>query len=229
MAGEMNFAETATAEARGRLSRAVVLSAALELIDRDGLDNLSMRRLATHLYVSPMALYNHVPHKDALLEGVVEQILGEIDLSVTELQDWADVLKAGFRSFRATLLRHPYAISLLQSKVVVTPEALQPVEVSLATLCAAGFDNRTALHAHWALVGFTFGHVANRIANPLTNPHALNRSVLSDEELGPDRFPNFHACLPHCLDPDFDASYEFGLEVIVEGLRAQLADGRVDQ
>jgi TetR/AcrR family tetracycline transcriptional repressor len=210
------------------LNREVVLSTALELIDRDGLESLSMRKLATHLDVSPMALYNHVPNKEALLEGVVEHVLGEIDLSVAELEDWTEVLKAGFHSFRATLLRHPDAVPLLQSKIVVTPDALRPVEVSLATLRGAGFDDRTALHAHWALVGFTFGHVANRMANPLTDPGVLKRSVVSNEALGPHRFPNFHGCLPHCLDPDFDASYEFGLEVIVEGLRARLAGSRVN-
>jgi AcrR family transcriptional regulator len=209
-------------ERRGRLNRAVVLSAALDLIDRDGLEELSMRRLAAHLSVSPMALYNHVPHKEALLEGVVDRILGEIDLSVVALDDWAEVLKSGFRSFRATLLRHPNAVPLLQSKVVVTPDSLRPVEVSLATLQEAGFDARTALHAHWALVGFTFGHVTNRLANPLTNPGVLSDSVVGNEALGPEIFPSFHLCLPYCLNPDFDASYEFGLETIVEGLRSWL-------
>ena len=213
-------------ERRGRLNRAVVLSAALDLIDRDGLEELSMRRLAAHLAVSPMALYNHVPHKEALLEGVVDRILGEIDLSVIALDDWGEVLKSGFRSFRATLLRHPNAVPLLQSKIVVTPDSLRPVEVSLATLQKAGFDPRLALHAHWALVGFTFGHVTNRLANPLTNPGILNESVVGNELLGPEDFPSFHRCLPHCLNPDFDASYEFGLEIIVEGLRSRLLAGR---
>jgi AcrR family transcriptional regulator len=215
-------------EQRGRLNRAVVLSAALDLIDRDGLEELSMRRLAAHLAVSPMALYNHVPHKEALLEGVVDQILGEIDLSVVELDDWAEVLKSGFRSFRETLLRHPNAVPLLQSKVVVTPDSLRPVEVSLATLQKAGFDPRLALHAHWALVGFTFGHVTNRLANPLTNPGVLNESVVGNESLGPETFPSFHRCLPHCLNPEFDASYEFGLEIIVGGLRSRLLAQRGD-
>jgi AcrR family transcriptional regulator len=209
-------------EQRGRLSRAVVLAAALDLIDRDGLEELSMRRLAAHLAVSPMALYNHLPHKDALLEGVVDQILGEIDLSVVELDDWAEVLKSGFRSFRATLLRHPNAVPLLQSKVVVTPDSLRPVEVSLATLQKAGFDSRLSLHAHWALVGFTFGHVTNCLANPFTSPGVLNESIVGNESLGAESFPSFHRCLPHCLNPDFDASYEFGLEVIIQGLRSQL-------
>ncbi|MDQ3662791.1 MAG: TetR/AcrR family transcriptional regulator [Actinomycetota bacterium] len=215
-------------ERRGRLNRAVVLSAALDLIDRDGLEELSMRRLASHLAVSPMALYNHVPHKEALLEGVVDRILGEIDLSVVELDDWAEVLKSGFRSFQTTLLRHPNAVPLLQSKVVVTPDSLRPVEVSLATLQRAGFDARLALHAHWALVGFTFGHVTNCLANPLTNPGVLKESVVGNDSLGPGAFPSFHRCLPHCLNPDFDASYEFGLEIIIEGLRAQLLTERSD-
>ena len=219
----MNFrADGGSEEERGRLNRALVLSAALDLIDRDGLEELSMRRLASHLSVSPMALYNHVPHKEALLEGVVDQILGEIDLSVVEFDDWSEVLKSGFRSFRATLLRHPNAVPLLQSKVVVTPDSLRAVEVSLATLQRAGFDARRTLHAHWTLVGFTFGHVTNCLANPMTNPGVLNESVVGNELLGPETFPSFHRCLPHCLEPDFDASYEFGLEIIIEGLRSRL-------
>lgn len=209
---------------REPLSRTRILACALAMIDRYGLEGLSMRRLAAELDVSAMSLYNHVPNKDALLEGVTEALLGEIDLSAVAREEWDEALRAGFRSFRTALLSHPNALPLIQTKPIVTPEAFRPVELSLATLRRAGFESNTALEAHWVLVGFTIGHVSFQLTNPLNDPLTSESEMfLRRQQLPAEEFPNLFECLPHAIGCDFDAAYAFGLDTIIEGLRVRLA------
>jgi AcrR family transcriptional regulator len=210
---------------RPALSRRSLLDRALAIIDRDGLDNLSMRRLAAEFDVSAMSLYHHVPNKDALLQGVTETLLGQIDLSAAEHEDWAEALKEGFRSFRAVLLAHPNCLPLIQTKPSPSPEALRPVEVSLATLRRGGFDEEEALKAHWLLVGYTIGHVGFMLANPLL--HAADgeaepyRALLGPRPDADTEFRNLIDCLPFAASVDVDDVYEFGLDTIMEGLRSR--------
>jgi len=214
--------ETGTG-AREPLTRTRILGCALAVIDRDGLEGLSMRRLAAELEVSAMSLYNHVPNKDALLAGVTEALLGEIDLSAVEHEDWRETLRAGFRSFRAALLAHPNALPLIQSKPVATPEAFRPVELSLATLRRAGFDPAAALEAHWLLVGFTLGHVNFQLSNPLMDPETSEAELLlRKQQLPAEEFPHLFECLPHALGCDFGSAYLVGLDTIIVGLEARL-------
>ncbi|MFN2489371.1 MAG: TetR/AcrR family transcriptional regulator [Actinomycetota bacterium] len=209
---------------RAPLTRRRILSCALDLIDRDGLETLSMRRLAAELDVTAMSLYNHVASKEELLEGVTEALLGEIDLTVVAIPDWAQGLKAGFRSFRRALLDHPHALPLIQSKPAVSPDAFRPIELSLATLRRGGFSPKDAIEAHWLLVGFTLGHVGFQLSNPLCDPARADAEMLRRyESLPADDFPNLLESLPFAVGSDFGAAYDFGLETIIEGLRARLA------
>jgi TetR/AcrR family tetracycline transcriptional repressor len=212
---------------RAPLTRQRLLDRALAVIDRDGLENLSMRRLAAELDVSAMSLYNHVPSKEVLLQGVTETLLREIDLSAAEAEDWTEAIKEGFRSFRRVLLAHPHALPLIQTRPALSPEAFRPVEVSLATLRRAGFDEEGALKAHWLLVGYTLGHVAFMLSNPLSRPSespptAGVEALAGSEEIAPEEFRNLFECLPFAVDCDLDEVYEFGLETIIEGLRGRV-------
>lgn len=209
---------------REPLTRDRILDCALLLIDRDGLEELSMRRLATELGVSAMSLYNHVPSKDAVLEGITEKLLSEINLSAVETGKWAEGLRIGFRLFRKVLLEHPHALPCIENKPIVTPDAFRPIELSLSLLVQAGFSPGEALFAHWSLVGYTLGHVSFQINNPLANPEAAEEQMaLKLQRLTPEEFPNLIAALPYTIDCDFDAAFEFGLDTIIEGLRVKLA------
>jgi AcrR family transcriptional regulator len=211
------------ARARPALSRVRILDCALARIDREGLEALSMRRLAAELDVSAMSLYNHVPNKEALLTGVTERLLSEIDLGVTETPDWTQALKAGFRSFRRALLAHPHALPLIEMKPAATPDSLRPVEVSLAILRRAGFDAEDAIKAHWVLVGYTVGHVNFQCVNPLITGEE-RKGVLSGQEdvLPPEEFPNFLESMPYAATCDFEDAYDWGLDSILDGLRGRL-------
>ena len=223
--------EGAGREPRSALSRQALLERALAIIDRDGLDSLSMRRLAAEFDVSAMSLYNHVPNKDTLLQGVTEILLRKIDLSAADADDWTEAIKEGFRSFRRVLLAHPNALPLIQRKAAPSPEAFRPIEVSLATLRRGGFDEHGALQAHWLLVGYTLGHVSFMLSNPLLRPAPSDgsdqvESVSGGQQIPPEEFRNLVECLPFALECDLDEVYEFGLETIVEGLRRRVAEGR---
>jgi AcrR family transcriptional regulator len=207
---------------RARLTRERILAKALEIVDRDGLEALSMRHLAAELDATAMSLYNHVPSKEAVLEGITEVLLGEIDLSAVEGDDWAESLKAGHRSFREVLLRHPSALPLVSTKPIAGPDAFRPVEVSLDLLRRAGFDPENALRAHWALVGYTLGHVGFQCTNPLASEQAMEDLIERKTALPPEQFPRILETLPHAIDCDYDGAFEFGLDTIIEGLKSRL-------
>lgn len=212
---------------RAPLTRRRILVKALELVDRDGLDALSMRKLAAELGASAMSLYNHVPSKDAVLEGIVEVLLGEIDTSVTENPDWAEGLKAAFQSFREALLAHPNVVPLIALKQALSPEAFRPVEVSLATLRRAGFAPEDALRAHWSLVGFTLGHVGWQVSGPLSDESEADlHSAIVKQRLPAEEFPCLHEVVPFMMECDMNAAFEFGLDALLVGLKAQLGQSQ---
>ncbi|MDQ4095697.1 MAG: TetR/AcrR family transcriptional regulator C-terminal domain-containing protein [Actinomycetota bacterium] len=206
------------------LTRDKILRTALALIDRDGLEALSMRKLGAELGVEAMSLYNHVPNKDALLDGVTEIMLREIDMTAIDEGPWDEALRAACRSFRSVLLAHPNAMPLIATRPEVTPEGFYPIELSLGVFKKAGFGSEDMVLAHWLVVGYVLGHVGFQVASPLADPDQVDREIaLRREKLPPESFPNMHAALPYLEQCDFEAGFEFGLDTIIEGLKLRLA------
>ena len=182
-----------------------------------------MRRLGADLGVEAMSLYNHVPGKDALLEGVAEVMLAEIELPSVEEHDWATALKSACLSFRRVLLEHPNGIPLIAGKSDVTPDGYRPVELSLGILKVAGFSPEAMLMAHWLLVGYTLGHAGFQISTPMAQPDRVAEEIELRHQLLPaDEFPNLFEVLPCAAGCDFDAAFEFGLDTIIAGLDLRL-------
>src|SRR5579862_7694744 len=129
----------------GKITRDAVLAAALEIIDRDGADGLSLRRLARALDRDPMIIYRHAPNKAALLDGVAEIVLAQLKLDPSD-PDWAGQLRAVARHYRALALAHPRVVPLLVTRPLATPLALRPLgtlrplEDILTLLTRAGFS-----------------------------------------------------------------------------------------
>ena len=109
----------------GKITRDVLLAAALEIIDRDGAGGLSMRRLARAVNRDPMVLYRHAPNKAALLDGVAEIVLAQLKVDPAD-PDWAGQLRAVARDYRALALAHPHVVPLLVTRPLATPLALRP-------------------------------------------------------------------------------------------------------
>ncbi|MGH2751898.1 MAG: TetR/AcrR family transcriptional regulator C-terminal domain-containing protein [Actinomycetota bacterium] len=213
---------------RSALSRARIISCAIGIADAEGIEAVSMRRVAHELGATPMALYNHVANKDELMNGMAGQMLQEIDVSAIDLSDWARSIKTGYTEFRRVLLRHPNLLPVLQRKTEMSPDALRPIELAVSILQGAGFSPEEALKAHWTLSGFAMGHVLWQLTNPLLENEGdgmtVNQALALHHRrvLPPDEFPCLLATLPAMENYDMDAAWEFGIEAIIEGLKAKL-------
>ena len=218
----------------GKITRELVLAAALEIIDRDGVGALSMRRLAAALDRDPMILYRHAPGKAALLDGVVEMVLAQFRVDPTD-RDWTAQLRAVARDYRALALAHPNVVPLLVTRPLATPLALRPpgtlrpLEDLLALLTGAGFNGPDALHIYRAFFGFLNGHVLNELQELVENPDetddllrlGMHRLPLSD-------FPLLRSLAHSLARYDGAAELERGLDMLIAGLAATLppAGGR---
>jgi AcrR family transcriptional regulator len=212
----------------GKITREVVLAAALEIIDADGADGLSMRRLARALDRDPMILYRHAPNKAALLDGVAETVLAQLTVDPAD-PDWAAQLRTVAHNYRRLALAHPHVVPLLVTRPLATPLALRPkgtlrpLEDILALLTGAGFSGSDALHIYRALFGFLHGHVLNELQELVDNPEEtddLLRLGLYRLPLG--EFPLLRSLAPVLAAYDGAAELERGLDILLTGLTSTL-------
>src|ERR1700728_4726331 len=140
---------------RRRLSKQVILQAAVALADRDGLEGFSMRQLAQELEVVPMALYKHVANKDELLDGMVDVVFSEIELPSAEL-DWRSAMRRRATSTREALRRHAWAIGMMESRHP-GPANLRNHNAVMGCLREAGFAFGVAIHAYSLQDAYIYG------------------------------------------------------------------------
>ncbi|WP_405485781.1 TetR/AcrR family transcriptional regulator C-terminal domain-containing protein [Nocardia sp. NBC_00511] len=220
----------AVARAEGPITRAVVLDAALELIDRDGVDGLSMRRLAEVVGRDPMVIYRHVANKAAVLDGVAEIVFAQLSVDVTDT-DWRGQLRSIARDFRHLAWAHPRVVSLLVTRPLATPLGLRapavvrPLEDILELLTRAGFSGADALHVYRALFGFLYGHVLNEQQELVERPEETDEVLrLGLYRLPLDEFPRVRELAPVLAGYDGAAELERGLDILLTGLTATLTD-----
>jgi AcrR family transcriptional regulator len=216
------------ARRNGKVTREVVLTTALEIIDRDGAEGLSMRRLARALDRDPMILYRHAPNKAALLDGVVEVVLAQLKVDPAD-PDWAAQLRAVARDYRQLALAHPHVVPLLVTRPLATPLALRPrgtlrpLEDVLVLLTHAGFSGPDALHIYRALFGFLHGHVLNELQELVDNPDETDDLLrLGLHRLPIGEFPLLRSLAPVLAAYDGAAELERGLDILLTGLAITL-------
>lgn len=209
---------------RAGLSRQGILQAAVRLADRDGLAALSMRRLGAELGVEAMALYHHIPNKNALLDGMVEQVVGEASLPDFDASAWRE----GLRDYAHSLLRafeaHPHLVPLLMSRPAMTPRNLRTMETALGSLCAAGFDPRQALDVVHSLTGFVLGHVAIQTQAGGTDPRRGADGTARLPSLDPDDYPLLTRAARADERRGTASRFDFALEALLAGYDAARAD-----
>ena len=203
---------------RQPLSRRRILETAVWFVDREGLEALSMRKLGSELRVEAMSLYNHVPNKDALLDGMVEVLLGELEVP-PEDEGWERRLREAYRAFRRLAHEHPNVFPLLIARPPDTMDGVWLVEEFLGTLRGAGFDPETALYAFRALSSYASGYAMAEIRGFAMEPAGTRLGALA---LPPDDFPRIHELGARLQRVDHDAEFEFGLDVILAGLKEKL-------
>jgi AcrR family transcriptional regulator len=212
------------------LTREQVFATALRLIDADGVEALSMRRLGKALDRDPMRLYRYASSKDALLDGVVELVLSGLDVPATDGGDWADVLRRTAHVFRGIALAHPHVVPLLVTRPLATPLALRPLgtlrplEALLELFITAGFDERGALHAYRLYMGFLHGHVLNELQERVLDPEETDDTLrLGLHRLPIREFPRLCALAPELAAYDGAQELDEGLEIILAGLSRRAA------
>jgi TetR/AcrR family transcriptional regulator, tetracycline repressor protein len=203
---------------RRPLSRRRILEAAVRFVDREGLEALSMRKLGSELGVEAMSLYNHVPNKDALLDGMVEVLLGELEVP-SEEEGWERRVREAYRSFRRIAHEHPNVFPLLITRPPDTMDGVWLVEEFLRTLRGAGFDPETALYAFRALSSYASGYAMAEIRGFAMEPSGARLGAVT---LSRGDFPNIHGLAAPLRNVDHDAEFEFGLDLILAGLKERL-------
>ncbi len=220
------------ANARVTLTREAVLAAALEIIDRDGVDGLSMRRLARALGRDPMILYRHAPNKAALLDGVTETVLARLEVDRAD-PDWAAQLRVVAHNYRRLVLDHPNVVPLLVTRPLATPLALRPpgtlraLEDVLALLTHAGFSGTDALHIYRALFGFLHGHVLKELQEIVENPDETTDLLrLGLYRLPISEFPLLRDLAPVLAVYDGATELDRGLDILLTGLATTISGSR---
>ena len=217
------MAQRATAPRRIPLSKDRVLRAAVALADKEGIESLSMRRLAEELGVVPMALYKHVADKDQLLDGLIDVVVGEIDPPISGA-DWKSAIRNRILSARRALLRHPWASQVIESRTNPTPLVMKYMDSMIGMFMAGGFSLDLTHHVMHAmgsrLLGFSqelfndsatmdpqvLAAMQRQLAGVYPNIVNLTMAVYHDEG---------SVVGPGC-DDQFE--FEFALDLLLDGL-----------
>jgi AcrR family transcriptional regulator len=206
-------------EKRLPLDRERVLRAAIALADRGGIEALSMRRLGRKLGVEAMSLYNHVANKDEVLAGIVDLIVGDIDLVQSEVS-WKESMRSRAISMRRVFARHPWAVGLLESRRSLGPAALRYCDSVLGALRQAGFSAVMAMRAFSVLDSYAYGYSIQE--KNLPSGSATETSQATEEFLRqlPDEYPYLAEIAVDILRSGFDFAqeFEFGLDLLLEAL-----------
>src|SRR6185295_3016859 len=181
----------------GQLTRSMILQTALAIVDRVGVDRLSMRRLSEALGRDPVMLYRHVPSKAAVLDGVAEIVLAQLAVNTAD-PDWAGQLRTVARAFRQLALAHPNVVPPLATPLGQRPPGmLRPLEDVLALLTSAGFSGDDALHIYRVLFGFLYGHILHELQEVIERPEETDHVLrLGLHRLAITEFPLLRALAP---------------------------------
>jgi AcrR family transcriptional regulator len=198
-----------------------VLRTALDLADESGLAALTMRELGKRLGVEAMSLYNHVANKDDILDGIVDFIVGEIDLPPGDV-DWRVAMRRRAASARAVFARHPWASVLIDSRESSGPGRMHYFDWVIGTLRRAGFSVELAVHAFSALDSYVYGfgrQQLNMSAGEAGSPDEAAEAFLSAIPAG--EFPYLREVITDYMlkvGYDEDGDFEFGLGLILDSL-----------
>lgn len=218
------------------------MTAAVAIIDNEGLDALTVRRLATELGVAPMTVYSYVRGKEEILDLVVDRVAADIAIPPVEI-DWRVRARELGHSLRAALLAHPDGARLISERPITSPNAFRLFDAGLGIFRSAGFRDREAVAAYFAFGNYVMGCAAQDTATLRamrdTNGDDANPPNPPDVArlLPADRYPNVRALAPYIYGEaggspdagtDHDAAdpamarFDFGLESLLDGLGARV-------
>lgn len=201
-----------------------IVKAALEIVDKGGLESLSMRRLGKQLGVDPMAIYYHVPNKNALYDRLVEHLwLGVVLPEEADDESWQEVLYAVFGAFRERLLGHPRAALLLGARPGTTPTMLRLIDDLLGRLEAKGLGGKEAMQLIDCLSAFTVGKVLGEIGEAQGDLSTSVKTALA--AITPETHPHLVATMQSGYVFAPDEEFERGLRALIVGWGLAAAQG----
>jgi AcrR family transcriptional regulator len=204
-----------------------VLAGAIAVADQVGLESLTMRRLGSQLGVEAMSIYKHVADKDEILNGIIDLVIGEIELPPAGTE-WRVAMRERATSARRVLVSHPWAVGMMESRATLGPASLTYVDAVIGSLRAGGFSNAMAAHAFLLLDSYIYGFVVQELSMSFgTAEEIAEQAGATLEALPADQYPYLaDMAAEHFASPGFDYihEFEFGLELILDGL-AKLRDG----
>jgi AcrR family transcriptional regulator len=218
----MSRPEPAT-EPRARLSKERVLEAAIALVARNGIESLTMRKLADELGAGAMSLYHYVPNKEQLLDGMVDIVFGEIELPSTDV-DWKTAMRTRALSTREALRRHPWAIGLMEGRTSHGPANLGLHNAVLGCLRAAGFSIEMTVHAYSVQDAYIYGFALQE--RDMSPESADDFAAEAQRQMR--EYQAVLAEYPHLVEVvgghvaksgyDYATEFLFGLDLILDGL-----------
>jgi AcrR family transcriptional regulator len=213
--------ETTAARRRTPLTRKRVLQTAVKRADQGGIESLSMRKLGQELGVEAMALYHHFANKDDLVDGMVDLVFGQIELPAST-RDWRTAMRQRAIAVRDALLRHRWAVGLMESRRRPGPANLRHHDAVIGSLRAGGFDIGMAAHAYSVLDSYIYGFALTKMNLPFeTSDDVADVAQSMLEPFPPDEYPHMVEILTdHVMKPGYDygEEFEYGLDLILDGL-----------
>jgi AcrR family transcriptional regulator len=202
------------------LTKERLLRAAINLADKGGIESLSMRKLGQELGVEAMSLYHHVANKDELLDGMVDVVFSEIELPTTDV-DWKTAMRRRAISTREALARHRWAVGLLESRMRPGPANFRLHDAVLACLREAGFSVENAVHAYSLQDAYIYGFALQEKTLPADTPEQLAEAAESlRRQFSAEEYPHIAETIDEHVTKDYDFAdeFEFGLDLILDGL-----------
>jgi AcrR family transcriptional regulator len=207
---------------RQPLERRLIAQKALELIDSDGLETLSMRRLGSALGVEAMTLYHHFRNKAELLDGVLELLIEEMEAGLLAADPPMKRLRGLFENMRQIAIRHPSAYVLLPTRRFRTLATLEFYERVLQTFRDAGLDAEATARYFRVLAGFVSGAGLAEIGSRGLQRDAT--AIILEDFSDSENFPRVTEVVPHLRVAKLDRIFAFGLDLIFSAMEAELRE-----
>ena len=212
---------------RARLTRERVLYGAVAVADAAGIAGLTIRSLAQELGVKPMSVYHHVANKEEILDGIVDIVFSEIELPSYD-GEWRAEMSKRAASARAVLRRHPWAITLLDSRTSPAAATLRHHDANIGVLRAAGFSVEMTAHAYALIDSYVYGFALQEAALPFERDTVAEVAEPMMELFTTGEYPHLvELTTEFVLQPgyDFGNEFAFGLDLILDGLARGLSPG----
>jgi AcrR family transcriptional regulator len=213
---------------RTPLTRERVVDAALRVMDEEGLEAVSMRRVAREVGVEAMSLYHHVDDKEDLLDGVCECVMAEFDFPEPS-EDWKENCRRGARAWRELLRRHPNVMRLFAEErgPIRSVDSMRPTEFALRILRSSGLSDRDTAQAFHAFGGYIQGFVMMELGSIASGSDAEHLKAHAELVAAlPDEFPTLQSVGPFFAECAPDEQFEFGLDLLIRGLEAKIGTGQ---